>query len=62
MNNLALEKHEKNDEEIDHIISFNWVDNSTVRNLLDIVISIIADEYIETARQNPDIFLKKRRF
>jgi len=62
MNNLALERHEKNDEEIDNIISFNWVDNSAVQNLLDVLISIIAEEYIEIARQNPDIFSKKGDF
>lgn len=62
MNNLALERHDKNDEEIDNIISFNWVDNPAVQNLLDIMISIIAEEYIEIARQNPDIFSKKGGF
>ena len=59
MNNLALEKYDKNDEEIDNIITFNWVDNPAVQNLLDVLISIITEEYIEIARQNPDIFSKK---
>ncbi len=30
MNNLALEKYKKNDEKIDHIISFNWVNDLAV--------------------------------
>jgi len=37
-------------------ISLNWTDNSSVQELLDIVVSIIAEEYIQIAKQNPDIF------
>jgi len=29
---------------------------------LDVLVSIIAEEYIEIARQNPDIFSKKGDF
>jgi len=36
--------------------SLSRVDNPSVQRLLDVVISIIADEYIEIAKQNPDIF------
>jgi len=38
-------------------ISLNWTDNSSVQELLDVVVSIIAEEYIQIAKQNPDIFL-----
>ncbi len=34
--------------------SFIWMDNPHIQKLLDVVISIIADEYIWTARQNPE--------
>ena len=37
-------------------ISLNWTDSSSVQELLDVVASIIAEEYIQIARQNPDIF------
>jgi len=37
-------------------ISFAWVDNASVQRLLDVVASIMADEYIQIAKQNPDIF------
>ena len=32
------------------------IDNPSVRKLLDVVVSIIADEYIQIAKNNPDIF------
>jgi hypothetical protein len=37
-------------------IVFNWMDNPSVREVLDTVASIIADEYIQIAKQNPDTF------
>jgi len=37
-------------------ISLNWSDNPSVQKLLDVVISIIADEYIQITKQNPEIF------
>ena len=37
-------------------IVFNWMDNPSVQKLLDIIASIIADEYIRIAKQNPDTF------
>ena len=36
--------------------SLNWADNPSVQKLLDVVASIIAEEYIQIAKQNPDIF------
>ena len=47
---------QKNSKPIIHSISLNWTDNCSVQELLDVVVSIIADEYIQIARQNPDIF------
>ena len=37
-------------------IDFNWVENPSVQKLLDVVVSIIAEEYIQIAKQNPDVF------
>ncbi|MEA3347244.1 MAG: hypothetical protein U9Q21_04055 [Candidatus Auribacterota bacterium] len=38
--------------------SFSWEDNPGVQNLLDVICSILADEYIETVMKNPDVFSK----
>lgn len=37
-------------------ISLNWSDSPSIQKLLDVVVSIIADEYIQIAKQNPDLF------
>ena len=37
-------------------IDFNWTNNPSVKNLLDAISSILAEEYIEIAKQNRDIF------
>ena len=37
-------------------ISLNWKENPSSKKLLDAIISILAEEYIETAKKNPDIF------
>jgi hypothetical protein len=34
----------------------NWTDNPSVQKLLDVVVSIIAGEHIQIAKQNPDVF------
>ena len=34
-----------------------WIDNSSVQKLLDAVVSIIADEHIEIAKENKEIFM-----
>jgi len=58
MNNQALGQVEKFTEDINQIISLSWFDNPSVQNLLDVVVSIIAEEYIDVAQQNPDLFKK----
>jgi len=47
---------EKNSKKTTQPISFVWVDNASVQRLLDVVASIMADEYIQIAKQNPDVF------
>jgi len=39
-----------------HSISLNWADNPDIRDLLDIISAIIAEEYIEIARKNKGVF------
>ena len=38
--------------------SFSWKDSPSIQRLLDSISSILAEEYIMTARQNPDVFIK----
>jgi len=37
-------------------IDFSWTNNPDIKNLLDAISSILAEEYIEIAKQNRDIF------
>jgi hypothetical protein len=37
--------------------SLNCSENPAVKKLLDAIVSILADEYIQTAKNNPEIFL-----
>lgn len=62
MNNLVPSRAEKKTEETNKNISLKWIDNPEVQKLLDVMISIIAEEYIEIASHNPDIFKKKEVF
>ena len=38
--------------------SLNWKDSSSVQRLLDIICSILAEEYIMIAKQNPKMFIE----
>ncbi len=49
-------KVQKDTKPIIHSISLNWTNNRSVQELLDVVVSIIVDEYIQIAKKNPDIF------
>ena len=40
-------------------INLSWTDNLSVQELLDVVASIIADDYIEIAKKNKDVFSNK---
>lgn len=37
-------------------LSLNWTDNPDIQELLDIIASIIAQEYIQIAKQSPKTF------
>ena len=58
MNNLDISRAEKKTEETNKTISLKWINNQEIQELLDVVISIISEEYIEIATHNPDIFKK----
>jgi len=47
---------QKNNKRIIKSISLNWTDNRSVRELLDVVVSIIAEGYIQIAKQNSEVF------
>ncbi len=36
----------------------DWKNNTAVQKLLDVVVSIIAEEYIQIAKQNKEVFSK----
>jgi len=44
--------------EKDFQLDLNWKENPAAKKLLDAIVSSLAEEYIETAKQNPDIFTK----
>ncbi len=37
-------------------ISLSWIGSPSVQKLMDVIASIIAEEYIQIAEQNPDVF------
>ncbi len=41
-------------------INFNWSDDSAVKNLLDVISSILAEEYVEIAKRNHDVFKNEK--
>ena len=51
---------EKNINEKISRVRLDWKDNSSVQKLLDVVVSIIAEEYIQIARQNPEVFTNNK--
>jgi len=57
MNNSSVTEIKQNIVKKEYI-NFCWKDNLPIRHLLDVISSILADEYISVARQNPDVFLK----
>jgi len=37
-------------------LGLNWKDNLSAQKLLDVIVSILAEEYIQIAKENPHIF------
>jgi hypothetical protein len=38
--------------------SLSWKENPAAKKLLDTLVSILSKEYIQTAKENPEIFSK----
>jgi hypothetical protein len=36
----------------------NWQDSLSIQHLLNVISSILAEEYIATAKQNPEVFAR----
>ncbi len=60
MDGLIIKQTRPNIESPICPISLNWADNPDIQNLLDVIASIIADEYIEIAKKNKDVFMDPR--
>ena len=54
MTNLAKNINFFNEE--DFQMSLDWKETLAAKKLLDTLVRIIAEEYVEKAKQNPDIF------
>ena len=50
MNEIELDELEPQQKNL------TWINSPGVQKLLDVVVSIIAEEYIQIAKQNPEIF------
>lgn len=52
METAQVEKHSATTQPA----SLSWSDSPSVQRLLDVVVSIIAEEYVQVAKQNREIF------
>jgi len=59
MNDLVITQVEKETEAKIQTMSFGWMDNFSIQKLLDVVVSIIVEEYIQIVKQNPGVFLEQ---
>ena len=55
---LLENKVTKEQSSAETIPSLSWKDSPPAQRLLDVICSILAEEYITIAKQNPDVFLK----
>jgi hypothetical protein len=53
MKNLAFDPLEKITDEVNR---FSWVHDASVKGILDVIASILAEDYIQIAEQNPEVF------
>lgn len=44
--------------DMDSPLSLNWKENPAAKKLLDALVSILTTEYIQVAKENPEIFSK----
>lgn len=55
MSELTLIENQKKVSQKEEI-SFNWQGSLSIQRLLDVISSILAQEYIAIAKQNPEVF------
>jgi len=55
MRELTLIENQKKVSQKEEI-SFSWQDSLSIQRLLDVISSILAQEYIAIAKQNPEVF------
>ncbi len=55
MSNLSLEETKKKISPKDEV-SFEWRDSLPIQRLLDVISSILVEEYVMVAKQNPEVF------
>jgi len=53
---MAIKQLTKHTKSPTQPINFDWPDNPAVKNLLDLISSILAEEYVEIAKKNHDVF------
>jgi len=57
MNNIGLmESKTQGQSPAGTVPSINWQDSLPIQHLLDVISSILAEEYIMIAKQNPKVF------
>lgn len=47
---------EKNKQNIFQSVPLSWTNNIDVQKLLDVVVEILAEEYIDVVKNNPETF------
>ncbi|MDP8289667.1 MAG: hypothetical protein P9M02_01675 [Candidatus Susulua stagnicola] len=57
---MAIKQLTKHTKSPAQPINFNWPDNPAVKNLLDVISSILAEEYVEIAKKNHDVFSNEK--
>jgi len=60
MEELSLLENKVQEQPPSIIVPSNsWKDSPSIQHLIDVISSIIAEEYITVAKQNPKVFLKQ---
>ena len=55
---MALKAEIENSLSDEAFISLDFKENPAAKKLLDVIVSVLAEEYIQTAKENPEIFSK----
>ncbi len=53
---MAPQLKEELPPEEEDFISLSWKENPAAKRLLDAIVSILTEEYIQTSKENPEIF------